>query len=445
MKKIIFLAIFLVGVGLQSCNMEEFLNPSPRDSVFASTALKDRLSVSAAMNGLYSELQDADLAFDGFLAMPQYFSDECDWTGTFPTRAEFGALNVFPANTTMAAAFSDFYDVINYANYLIANVPSVESSDLDEAAKNSFVGQARFIRAFVYFQLVNMWQDPPLITAPTSPDAVGDELYVSRSTSADVYNLILDDLAFAKNNIVGGSWSTASANAATAMMSRAHLYLGNWQMALDNAEEVITSGDYALEANYGDAFSEGSSEAIWYLKFNQVDANSNAFFYFPASKGGRLSISPSQTLINAYENGDTRFTFSIDQTSFHGNKYNDIETGTDPLYFIRYAEIMLNAAEAAAELGDFTKANDYYNQVRARAGLAAVTLDASNFEDNLLQERFVELAMEGGHRLFDLRRRGQAETVLGPIGYDACDNVWPYPQRDIDRNPNLAQNACCNC
>lgn len=445
MKKIIFLAIFLVGVGLQSCNIDEFLNPSPRDSVFAGTAMKDRLSVTAAMNGLYSELQDADLAFDGFLAMPQYFSDECNWTGTFPTRQEFGALNVFPANTTMAAAFSDFYDVVNYANYLIANIPSVESTDLTDAAKNSFVGQARFVRAFVYFQLVNMWQDPPLITAPTSPDAVGEELYVSRSTTADVYNLILDDLAYAKANVTGGNWSTPSALAAAAMMSRAHLYLGNWQEALDNAEEVITSGAYELEGNYKDAFNDASSEAIWYLKFNQVDANSNAFFYYPASKGGRLSISPSQTLISAYEAGDVRYPASIDTVSFHGDKYDDIETGTDPLYFIRYAEVLLNAAEAAAELGDFATANTYYNEVRARAGLAAVTLDASNFEANLLQERFVELAMEGGHRLFDLRRRGQAEAVLGPIGYDACDNVWPYPQRDIDRNPNLAQNACCNC
>ena len=107
--------------------------------------------------------------------------------------------------------------------------------------------------------------------------------------------------------------------------------------------------------------------------------------------------------------------------------------------------MVLIAAEAAAETGDFETANTYFNQVRARAGLEEKTLNASNYVDLILAERFVEFAFEGAFRLIDLRRRGIAEQVLGPIGYDACDSVWPLPQRDIDRNPQLEQNNCCNC
>jgi hypothetical protein len=112
---------------------------------------------------------------------------------------------------------------------------------------------------------------------------------------------------------------------------------------------------------------------------------------------------------------------------------------------MRHAELVLIAAEAAAREGNFDDANMWINQVRARAGVADVTLDAGNFEDMILMERFRELSLESGHRLWDLRRTGRALDVLAPFGYDACDNVWGLPQRDIDRNPNLVQNGCCNC
>ena len=134
----------------------------------------------------------------------------------------------------------------------------------------------------------------------------------------------------------------------------------------------------------------------------------------------------------------------------YGVKYPSFDAGssgtaTDPIYFIRHAEMALIVAEVAAEMGDFETANTHINQVRARAGLGPVTLDASNFVDLILQERFVEFGMEGPFRLLDLRRRNRVNELLAPLGYDACDNVWPLPQRDVDRNPNLTQNGCCNC
>ena len=445
MKKInALIGLLVFFLAFQSCSKLEY---SPKDQVFAQGALKDYASANAAVAGLYDEMQDATLAFDGYLSIWQYFSDECDWTGTFPTRAEFDRKDVFPSNSTMEGVFSAFYDIINYANYLLEELPNISSADFTADDLNKFSGEARLIRGFAYLHLVLGWGDVPIVLKATRPDAVGDDLFVSKSPASEVWSLVVSDLEFAEKNIGGNPAYRASANAATALLSRVYLYQGEWQLAYDKADAIIQSGVYSLVPEYENVFKEETSENIWILKFNKDDQNSNAFYYFPAALGGRRSISPSPQLIAAYEDGDARKDASVAKsgTQNYGIKYMDISTGTDPLYFIRYAEVLLNAAEAAAELGMFDEANTYYNMVRNRAGLADKTLDASNYVDLLLQERFVELAMEGFHRLVDLRRRGKAMEVLEPEGYDPCDAVWPLPQRDIDRNPNLEQNGCCNC
>jgi len=418
--------------------------PQPINSTATEFAIVDKASATSAMNGVYSDLQDADLAFDGWLALPQYFSDECDFTGTFPTRLEFGNLNVFPANGTMATVFSDFYEVINRANNVIALVPGVVDESFDDASRNDFVAQARFLRAQCYLSLVTLWQDVPLVLEPTID--VGEVLQVTKASAADVYVSIIDDFTYAQANLTTETGPiVGSKQAATAFLSRIALYQGNYSQALSLAEEALGGVDFVAVPYLADQ--------IYSLSFSPTDGNSLAFFYGPADFGGRHSIEPSSKLINAYEAGDIRFAASIDTSSASvpfGIKYPSFDaatsaTATDPIFFIRHAELVLIAAESAAATGDFATASSYINMVRTRAGLGDITLDANNYIDAILQERFVELAMEGAHRLVDLRRTGKALEVLGPIGYEACDDVWPLPQRDIDRNVNLVQGTCCNC
>jgi len=440
MKSIIYIISFIGLVGLYSC---ADLDVSPKNAVELESAITDAISAESAVLGIYSEYQQSD--FDGWLSMNQYFSDEAVHTGTFPTRAEFGRLDVFPSNTTMAGEFSNMYDIINNANTVDAALPGVEDPSLDEALRNEFLGEARFLRAYAYLYLTNNWGDVPLILAPTDPDQLGVELQVPNDPASATIAQVITDLQFAEANLPPTNGGIrASSMAAKAVLARVYLLEENYEQALTKAEEVIMSGNFGLETNYADIFNGGSAERIWYLDFTSEDANSNAFFYYPASLGGRLSISPSPQLIAAYEPGDVRLTASIDTSNSaepFGIKYTDITSGTDPIYFIRYAEVLLIAAEAAAETGDFTLASDYVNQVRARAGLDPITLDAGNYVEAILQEKFVELALEGHQRLWDLRRRGLAEEVLGPLGYNApVDERWPFPQRDLDRNPNLVQN-----
>lgn len=439
--KYILLAV-LIMPAFQSCEIFDLDTPQPNTAVGPENFITNRQSAQAAVAGAYDALQD--YAFDGWLSLPQYFSDETVFTGTFPTRLEFGNFNVQTSNTTMATVFTQYYVAINIANNILDVLPTAEDPTLaDPAVVNSFLAEARMIRAISYFHLWQGWNEVPLITTPTR--GVGEELNVPKATADEIIRQMGEDLDFAEANL-GGSTLGLTPAAATALKARIALYQGNNQSAYDLATTVL-GPDFDLTAF---AYLE---DVIFSVDYSSTDGNSYAFFYGAAEVGGRHSIEPSAKLIAAYEAGDIRKDLSVDVVTVPGTpfgiKYDNFAASSgaqdDPILLLRHAEQVLIAAEAAARLGNFGDANMWFNQVRARAGLGDLTLNAGNFEDLILQERFVELAMESGHRLWDLRRTGKALSVLGPLGYDACDNVWPLPQRDIDRNPNLVQNGCCNC
>lgn len=436
-----FIYIFLIVFGFTSCADLESL--APVNSIPTSDAVTNLSSARAALNGVYSSMQDGD--FDKWLSLAQFFSDEAEATGTFPTRLEFGNVNVFPANGTMAGAFTSLYTTINTANNVIALVPTVEDEAFSQVDRDDLVSQALFVRAQQYLHLVTLWQEVPLVLQPTID--VGEVLNLPVSDVNTIYQQIITDFTTASTNLIAETGPlTASRQAANAFLARVALYQERWGDAQRLAESVLGAGFDLNTIPFLD-------DEIYSLGYTSTDGNTLNFFYGPADFGGRYSIGPSTTLIEAFEQGDFRFnqTLNLDAASVpFGVKYPSFDAGiagtaTDPIYFIRHAEMVLIAAEAAGEMGDFATASGWLNQVRARAGLDGLDLDASNFVDAILQERFVEFALEGPFRLIDLRRKGRAESTLSGIGYDPCDSVWPLPQRDIDRNTNLNQNDCCNC
>ncbi|THH41930.1 RagB/SusD family nutrient uptake outer membrane protein [Neolewinella litorea] len=431
--------VFLVG--FTSCDYFDMDAIDPIDAVPAEAAITDATSARAARAGVYDALQDN--SFDRHLAGYQYYSDEADWTGTFPTREEFDIYSVQTGNSTLAGMFSSHYYTINVANNILEILPSVEDPTLtDEAFRNSILAEARFGRAFAYLELVLGWGDVPLILTPTR--GVGEELNVPKDPASAVYAQIISDLEFAAANLQDDITLGMTKAAANALLARVALYQERWQDAIDYATLAIGE-DYDLTS------IPYMEDEIWFLKYSSTDGNSLAFFYAPSALNGRLSISPSSELINAFEEGDLRKDATIDTLdgTFYGVKYDDFNASsgsqTDPIRFIRGAEMVLIISEASARLGDFETATEMINMVRNRAGLDDIELNAENFEDAILQERFVELALESGHRLWDVRRMGRALEIFGPGGYDPCDDVWPLPQREIDRNPALEQNGCCNC
>lgn len=417
---------------------------APVNAVPTETAITNRASALAAINGVYDELQDATLVFDGYLAFPQFFSDECNATGTFPSRLEMSIFNVSTSNTTLAAVYTDFYDVINVANNVIELIPLVVDDSFTESERDDVVGQAKMIRAQMYMYLVSYWSEVPLITLPTKD--VGEVLNVALSSTEAIYAQIESDL----NDAIGSLTSPAgparaSVQAAQGLMARAMLNQGKFGEAKSFATAALAGADVSQVPYMGDR--------IYTLEFTATDGNSLGFFYGTADLGGRYSIGPTETFINSFEAGDLRFAATIDSSSFANPyfiKYPSFSaansgTAIDPVLFIRHSEMALIIAETEARDGNFEAANDQYNKVRARAGLPTGDLGAGDFIEKILQERFVEFGGEGALRLIDLRRTGKALEKLSPLGYQECDDVWPIPQRDIDRNINIVQNDCCNC
>jgi len=438
LKYIGFLAVLAI---MSACaDLEEL---SPNTSVLSESAVTDRASASAALNGVYDEVDETP--FDRWLSLAQYFSDEANATGTFPTRLEFGNLNVFPANGTMATAFSDLYTIINRANNVIEAIPAVKDDAFVQEERNTIVAEAKFLRAHAYLHLTTLWGEVPLILTPTLE--VGEVLNVPRSSVSDIYNQIIADFTDASNNLDdSGAPFRASSSAAKGFLARVALYQERWSDAQSLATEVLGDGFDLATVPFLD-------DQLYSIGYTTADGNTLNFFYGPSDFGGRYSIGPSTSIIAAFESGDARFAQSIDTATAavpYGLKYPSFSAGisgtaSDPIFVMRHAEMVLIAAEAAAEQGNFGVASDFFNQVRSRAELDAITLTADNFVDAILKERFTEFAFEGPFRLIDLRRKGKALEVLGPIGYDACDDVWPLPRRDIDRNQKLQQNNCCNC
>ncbi|MEM8525437.1 MAG: RagB/SusD family nutrient uptake outer membrane protein [Bacteroidota bacterium] len=436
-----YIAILAVLALLGSCaDLNEL---SPNTSVLSGDAVTGRASAKAALNGVYDAVDENP--FDRWLSLAQYFSDEADATGTFPTRLEFGNLNVFPANGTMAGAFTGMYVIINRANNVIDAIPGVKDDAFTAEERNAIVAEAKFLRAHAYLHLVTLWGEVPLVLTPTLD--VGEVLNVPRSSVADIYTQIIADFTEASNNLDdSGAPNRATGSAARGFLARVALYQERWSEAQSLATQVLGDGFDLTAVPFLD-------DQLYSIGYTTADGNTLNFFYGPSDFGGRYSIGPSTAIIAAFEPGDARFAESIDTATAavpYGLKYPSFSAGisgtaSDPIFVMRHAEMVLIAAEAAAEQGNFGIASDFFNQVRSRAGLEAIELTTDNFVDAILKERFTEFAFEGPFRLIDLRRKGKAQEVLGPIGYDACDNVWPLPRRDIDRNQNLQQNDCCNC
>lgn len=434
-----------LALAFSSCDFYDLDEAIPNDSLTSSDAIVDFASARGARAGLYNELQfngDTDL-FDGYLASWQYFSDECDWSGTFPTREEFDIFSVAPSNATLAGFYTEFYQIINTANNLIVGVEGITGdAALTDERRASLIAEAKFARALAYFYLTQGWSDVPLVTSPTT--TTGDELFVTPSPQSAIYDQIENDLEAGADLIAGATLGITSASA-SALSARVKLYRGDMAGARTKALEALGGAAFDLTA------FPYLEDVLYQIEFSSTDGNSLGFFYAPSSLNGRYSIHPSDVLIAAYETGDIRRDASIDTLPSgepYGIKYDDFEAAAgsqnDPLLIIRHAEMVLTIGETFAREGNYEMAEAWLNQVRSRAGLAAIdNMDATNFEDLFLQERFVELAMEGGHRIWDLRRTGRAETQFGAAGYQACDDRWPFPQREIDRNPNLSQNSAC--
>jgi hypothetical protein len=430
---------------LAACNSP--LDVDPTASIDSGTALSSPRGITLGLNGAYSQLQSGSLYGQEEMVFPDLYADNLDFTGTFQTHREFGLRNLSTSNGAVLGQWAALYNGINRANNLLEAIEAVAA--LTAAEHDQYRGEALFIRALNYSMLVRYFGDVPLVL--TASRGV-DSALVARDPAADVLAQIVTDLEEAVTLLPAGrNQGRATPAAANALLARVYLDRGDNALARDKATLVIGDADYSLNANFRTNWTtKNSAESIFELQFSINDGNSQAFWFYPQSLGGRWGYAPSLNLFNAFEAGDLRRDASIQVAGAgacpaapcrYGFKYFRIANEDDNVPILRLAEMYLIRAEANARLGAAEQTvRDDLDILRNRAGLAdldpvTVTGQAALLAA-VLQERRVELAFEG-HRFFDLRRHGVATTVLSL----AADRLlFPIPQAERDVNKLLVQN-----
>jgi hypothetical protein len=415
------------------------LDTNPTASIDAETALNTPRGVELALTGAYQSLQSGSLWSRDGVVYPDLYADNLDFTGTFQTDRSVSLRDVPASSGVVSGIWTATYNGINRANNVLAAIPNV--SALSSADASLYRGEALFIRALHYSVLLAWFGGVPIVTEPSK--GVSEASLVSRETAQEVYAFIEQDLEEAATLLPAGHLDgRASRQAANALLARIYLEEGKYALARDKAGAVINSGNYGLVPDYREVFTDkNSDESIFELQYSINNTNSLAFWFFTQALGGRWGFSPSLGLWNAYEAGDERRDASIglSGSNRYGFKYFRITNEDDNVIVLRLAEMYLIRAEANARLNaDPALVRSDINTVRARAGLGllATTVTGAALLDAVLQERRVELAMEG-HRYFDLRRLGRAEQVLNLAAHRL---IWPIPQVERDVNPNLEQN-----
>ncbi len=429
-------------------------------------------------------------------------SDMVNLQSTQTRRVEMNDLTTLASNGMISEFWPKTYQGIAAANLAISGAEDVVA---DDEKKNPVTAQAHFIRAFYYFHLVRQFGGVPYIDSPIiDADAAAS---ISRTPAAEVYAKIIADLEYAKTWLPDTQPSRAipAKSAASAYLALVHLTMGEYQKAYDEAQEVIdnkTVYDLELEADFQTLFDanqiDGSKEPIFALDYNNVEAPNNAYDQIApmtgirgdALNGGGWSVAvPTLAVYETWDAGDYRRIVSmqeeatindqaVDYTQFdlsgHEHAANqpyiakyirfpgefargNARATSHNYSMIRYAEVLLIAAEAGVEIGKNAEAVTYINEVRARARAggswkdtpaSTVPADISGTVTvaDVMEERRLELAFEC-KRWYDIARRQMGPEVYSASGlegekpaFTADDYLMPLPGDELDRNSNLTQN-----
>lgn len=489
MKNAKFIMAAIVMLFLSSCS-DDYLDKQPLDTINTENYPKTADELVTVVNGAYQPLQWPKLynlrMWTSDIMAGNSIVGAGGGTDGIETQ-DMSNFTIQPDNEGVLDLWRGPWPGILMANIVLETAPNL---DIDENIKNRSMGEAHFLRAHYYFILARYFGGVPLMTSPTSAD---DDLFPARNSVNEVYDLIISDLTSAsqllppKSSYGQQDLGRATKGAAYGLLAKVYLTLGNYQEAVNMATQVEGLG-YALNADYYDNFNinkENSIESIFEVQFasdggydfwgNENQASWASPFMGPRGSnfvgGGYGWNQPTQEFINQYESDDLRKDVTVlyeggpqfdgldYQASYSYTGYNvrkflvpiSVIPSFDnsPMNFpvLRYADVLLMKAEALNELGQTNEANQYLNMIRKRAGLNDVPpgLSQAQFREAVLKERRMELAFEG-QRWFDLIRVNNGQyglDFLHSIGKSNATQkhlLFPVPQIEIDRNPNLSQN-----
>lgn len=460
MKIKYILAISALTLSLNSC--EDKLALTPEQDLTEEVIFNNAATTKSAVLGLYNTAQT--LEFSGSLpaVIDEYMGDNVDWVGSFPTLTEIYLFATISTNSNVSGLWQVHYQVITRANKIIAKVPTVPG--MSQADKDLYLGEAKFMRALAYFQLVNMFAQPFQVSGGTNlgvplvlEDFTGTITYPARATVNEVHAQIKKDLteaAAALNATHPDGVGRATKGAANALLARLNLYREDWAGAITAARAAI-AGPYARATDYT-FWDKNTAEDVFTIQNSATDNGRTgsggwAAYYSPTAVGGRGDAPFSTNLIAAYnaEPADKRFLLKRNGTAADGltktftTKFPDAVTNADNSPVIRITEVYLTLAEALAQSSATPNAEaiQIVNFFRNRAGLLPVApLTKQATIDAVLLERRKELAFEGFRRMDMLRYKQNLRPGVAAAAFGAPKTILPIPQREVDQNPSLVPN-----
>jgi starch-binding outer membrane protein, SusD/RagB family len=495
MKNIkVLLGILSMIIVLSSCS--KFLEEDPKSLISAEKFYKTNSDVISATNAIYFALRDDVTGSISPIWMAEMTTDD---SRTNPTAAQvqerlevenliYASRHVFIRNIWNSA-----YKAIGYANSVLGNVDTITSPELNKFVVRRSFGEARFLRAYLYTRLVQLYGDVPLVLTPVDDKT----LFPKRAPKAEVYKQIIEDLQYAEENLTNNYAYTdvnggrATKVAAKALLGYVYLVMGGypmndntkWQAAADKLKEIIdkkTTFGVDIVPVYKDIFDVSkkntNKENIFYYKGTSGQTGSflaytrMQYWYYQF-----ISIIPTKDAVDSlYNTADTRRPISMARKSGNAivsistgtatpmvNKYTDVLTNSNDnqndYHALRYSDVVLMYAEALIEIGggaNLDLALVHINSVRKpHSGLPDLTYTTQNdLRQKLRAERRQELAYEG-KRYYDLIRWNtfiptmkahMAKEYSKPImDYDYINTdrlLLPLPYIDLVANPNLTQN-----
>ena len=483
-KKLLYL---LIAAGFAGC--ENFLEQEPQDSLTTPDFYNTAQDAISAINAAYDGFQHLDyygfnypmiLNISGADAIKGGFG-----AGDRPGYLEFGNYNVSSENVRNLEFYQSAWGGVNRANGVLENVGQMEvNSNFSQELKDRILGEATFLRAIHYYNLVLGYGGLPLYEEVPS---VGDEP-LPRATLDETWNFVINDFQSAAAALPAtydpANQGRATSGAAHAMLARIAALQGRWEDVLALVDQVMNSeANYQLVEDYGSNFDgrgNNNSESIFEIQYTLTNTSLNVWsesgdwnsfgiskYASPQVDGsGWAFMSPAENLVQDYEEGDLRLPATVyrpgdpygdavfdpargshlsNAGQYGLKKYTQLDldgangNGFDINWkIIRFGEILLLEAEAQNELNGPTEAAlNPLNQIRERAGLPPVNaannpgLDQEMLRDIIIHERRVELAFEG-LRFYDLIYRDLAVEKLGNRGYTPDDALFPIPPSELD-------------
>lgn len=479
-KNILISALALSGLFLSACS-DDYLDVNPTASVSTQdlSLYNNDEGAKSFVTAIYAKFLDWDMSTFAWIGITSIITDDAD-KGSSPgdsgsDKDLLDALNINATTPSFNEIWRANYKGINRANQALEFIPKLDKANSN--LRSRLIGEAKFLRAFMYFTLVKGWGGVPIVDKVADASNETDrQMLLSRRSKEEVYAFIIKDLEEAaaalpeKSAYTGADVGRATKGAAYALLAKVYLYQKNWTKVIENCDKVV---GYSLTPNFQDIYKvsgENNAESIFEIQ-GFGGASMPGIQQYSQVQGARGAggwgwgfNTPSQSLVDAYNSEgdlirrnatiimkpttlyDGRVVPSTVENNYYNYKaYSSNFTGSDDsdanIRYLRYSEVLLMRAEALNEQNQTANAATFLNQVRTRAGLAGTTATTQvAMRAAIYKERRLELAMEHD-RWFDLIRTGQAQAAMTANGKTFIvgrHELFPIPQSFIDEAKGMS-------